>query len=271
MISAPAISIRRRSEGELIDRIRSAGPALVALSGGVDSAVVASLAFRALGPRALAVTLTGPAVSAAEVARAARVVSAIGIPHETIPVDPLAVREYRANPANRCFFCRTTETRALVEFGGPRGVLQYLDGVHMDDLGDDRPGLRAMDAAGFRHPLLEAGWHKRDAREYAQAIRLPNWDEPSDACLASRIPHGQEVTREMLDRVSRSEAVVRALGFRRVRVRVHGSSARVEVDPVEVSRLMESGISGRVRSALTEIGFDHVDLDPTGYRPRTGG
>ena len=254
----------------IVRRISGGGPAVVALSGGVDSAVVAHLAFTALGLRVHALTLTGPAVSSDEQARAAEVARRIGIPHDFLRSDPLEVAEYRANPGNRCYFCRRSESATLLGWGQGRGIRQWLDGVHQDDLGDDRPGLAAMDAAGFVHPLALAGWRKADVREYARRVGLPNWDAPSDACLASRVAHGREISAALLARVERAESAVRRLGFGRVRVRTDGHSARVEVDPGEVPRLLRSEIAEAVTRGVRAAGFDPVTLDPIGYRPRPG-
>ena len=255
----------RRPEEEVVVRLRSGGPALVALSGGVDSSLVAAFAVQALGSTAVAVTLSGPAVAQAEVERARKVAAFLGIAHEVLPVDPLAREEYRTNPTNRCFFCRTVETAVLRSYGDCRGVLQFLDGIHLDDLSDDRPGLKAMDNAGFVHPLLWAGWTKADVRRAARQRALPNYDQPSEACLASRVAHGQPISREVLAQVEAAEAFVQARGFRRVRVRVHGNSARVEVDPDEVARLITEPVAREVRSALRALGFDAVALDLEGY------
>lgn len=254
-----------RSERELLDHLRSGGPALVALSGGVDSSLVAALAHEALGTSVIAVTLAGPAVSAAEVARARGVAESLALPHEVIPVDPLARTEYRENPANRCYFCRSIETAALRAFGEPRGVAQYLDGIHADDLSDDRPGLRAMDEAGFSHPLLWAGWTKADVRKAARARGLPNWDVPSDACLASRVAHGNPISRELLAHIEAAESVLLERGFRRVRVRVRSGGARIEVDPNEVERLLTEPLASEVASRVRALGFEPVAIDPRGY------
>lgn len=246
-------------------RLASAGPALVALSGGVDSAVVASLAFEALGDHALAVTLFGPAVARAEVDRARRVAAAVGIAHRVVEANPLAVADYRQNGPNRCYFCRSVETSVLRAEGARRGARQYLDGVHLDDLTDDRPGLRAMDEAGFDHPLVWAGWTKADVRIAARERGLPNWDQPSDACLSSRVRHGDPVSEELLRRIEAGESWVAGQGFRRVRVRTLGSGARVEVDPDEVPRLLAEPMATRVLAQLRALGFDPVRLDPSGY------
>jgi uncharacterized protein len=248
--------------------LRSGGPSIVALSGGVDSAVVAALAARALGPTAHAVTLTGPSVAREEVERARKVATALGIAHDVVAVDPLSDEQYRANGSNRCYFCRRVESSAIRDWAERLGIETFLDGVHWDDLGDDRPGIRAMDEAGFQHPLVWAGWGKPEVRAFARVAELPNWDAPSDACLASRIRHGDPVTLPLLRRVEAAERHVRSLGFRRVRVRVEGEDARVEVDAPDVGRLMAEPNASQVRVALRELGFSAVRIDRSGYPQR---
>lgn len=267
---ARAASSGPKPVGEIVAHLAAGGPTLVALSGGVDSAVVAHLARRALGDRALAATLVGPATSAHEAERAREVARALGLEHAVLDVDPLQLPEYRANPVNRCYFCRSVETARLRAFGDPRGIRRYVDGVHADDLGDERPGIRAMDEAGFEHPLLWAGWGKEDVRGYARANALPNAEAPSDACLASRVAHGERISAELLGRIEAAEAAVRAMGFRRVRVRARGGAARVEVGGDETPRLLDPTTAGRVRAAVAGLGFADVSLDPDGYRPRAG-
>ena len=255
----------RRSGEEIVERIASKGRAIVAMSGGEDSSLVAAFAFRALGRASVAVTLAGPAVAGDEVARAERVAHRIGIPHEVIRIDPLRRAEYRENTPNRCYFCRTVETEALRREGDRLGAAQYLDGVHWDDLSDARPGLRAMDEAGFDHPLLWAGWTKRDVRDAAFALALPNWDQPSDACLSSRVAHGDPISNDLLARIESAEGWLHGHGFRRVRVRTRGRSARVVVDPDEVPRLRAEPLASEVVRALGALGFSPVELDPVGY------
>ena len=268
--SDPPPSGPHRSPEELAEHLAEGGRSAVALSGGVDSSVVAWLLDSALGPEAFAVTLVGAAVSSEEVERARRVARTIGIRHAIVPADPLSSAEYRANPTNRCYFCRSVETRRILEWGRSLGIVRFVDGVHLDDLGDDRPGLRAMDEAGFGHPLAWAAWHKSDVRSFARSVGLPNAEQPSDACLASRVRHGQPLTEELLGRIERAEQQVRARGFQRVRVRVDGAWARVEVDPGEVGRLLAEPMASELRAELGRFGFDPVDLDPRGYRPRAG-
>lgn len=246
---------------------------VVALSGGVDSTVVADLALRALGPdRVLAVTLVGPATAEDERRAAEEAARQLRLRHRLVRVDPLGVEGYRENPSNRCFFCRTVEASALLRVASQEGGGVIVDGVHLDDEHDDRPGLRAMNAAGVEHPLIWGGWRKADVRAYARAHRLANAERPSEACLASRISHGLAISAGVLRRVEAAEAAIRALGFRRVRVRVDRlTSARVEVDPDEVDRLLARRTAASVQRALGALGFEEVALDPRGYRVRASG
>jgi uncharacterized protein len=252
----------------IVARLAVRGPTAVALSGGVDSAVVAWLAHAALGERAVAITLTGPSVSLSEEEAATVAARTIGIRHLALPVDPLASPSYRANAPDRCYFCRQMESGAIVAWGASHGIAQYLDGIHRDDLGEDRPGLQAMNEAGFSHPLAEAGWGKAEVRRWAQEVGLPNWDRPSNACLASRIQHGTPIAPASLLQVSQAEALLEARGFRRVRVRVEPEGARVEVDPGEVARLLAEPTASAVRLELRTLGFASVRLDPRGYGTR---
>lgn len=261
--SSPLLPIA--SEAEIVRRIASGGRALVALSGGVDSGLVAALAREALGSGVTAVTLTGTAVAREEVDRASAVARALGIEHTTVPADPIENAEYRANAADRCYHCRSVEGAALRAWGTGRGISQYLDGVHADDVGDDRPGLRAMDEAGFVHPLLTAGWGKAAVRAAAHRRGLPNWDRPSNACLASRVARGEPITPELLHRVEAAEAVVSGEGFRRVRVRVGPDGARIEVDPDDVRRLSTEPLASEILERVRAIGFVRVTIDPYGY------
>ena len=260
-----------RSASEIVDHIRRGGRAVVALSGGVDSSLVASLAFEALGPAATAVTLRGPAVSRSELERAARVAATIGIDHCVLGVDPLANAQYRENREDRCYHCRSVETTVLRAFGAHRAVEQYLDGVQHDDLADERPGLRAMDEAGFLHPLVWAGWGKSEVRSEAQRRGLPNWDQPSDACLASRIAHGEPVTAELLAKVEAAESLLLTQGFRRVRVRVDRGNARIEVDPSELPRLLEEPTASAMLASVRAVGFRSATIDPRGYHGMSSG
>jgi len=257
-----------REASEIVAWLAGRGPALVALSGGVDSATVASLARAALGPGAVAATVVSGSVSVREIDEARAVARSVGIRHLLVEAEPLDDERYRANGPDRCFRCRTVETAALRELGRAEGTKQFLDGIHRDDLGDDRPGIRAMDDAGFSHPLLWAGWGKAEVRRYARSVALPNHDRPSNACLASRVARGEPITAELLGRVDRAETLLVERGFRRVRVRVQGNDARVEVDPAELPRLEETVLRSEVTDGLRALGFARVTIDPRGYPAR---
>ena len=268
MLGLPVPEERFRPDGEIVALLRERGPALVALSGGVDSAVVASLARAALGEKVIAATVASGSVSSRELDSARGAARAIGLRHLLVEAEPLADERYRSNGADRCFRCRSVETRALREAGEAEGVAQYLDGIHVDDLGDDRPGLRAMDGAGFFHPLLWAAWRKADVRGYARSVGLPNWDRPSNACLASRVARGESISRELLETIDRAEGLLLDRGFRRVRVRVRGGEARVEVDRSETGRLAAEPLRAELTERLLGLGFRAVVFDPEGYRSR---
>ncbi len=259
------LSPSRMSESALVARIRERGPALIALSGGVDSSLVASLAYEALGDEAFAATVSNAALAPRESERASDVAQSIGIRDSVLVAEPLDRPEYRANGADRCYFCRAVESSALLDHGRRHGVRQYLDGIHLDDLSDDRPGIRAVNEAGFSHPLLEASWTKLDVRESARSRGLSNWDLPSDACLASRVARGEPIDRALLARIDTAEGVLHEHGFRRVRVRVRSGRARIEVDPDEVDRLVAEPLRSEVTLRLESLGFSSVTVDPRGY------
>ncbi|MGC2289209.1 MAG: ATP-dependent sacrificial sulfur transferase LarE [Thermoplasmata archaeon] len=272
MVPTPVAAVARVPPATplaIVARLAAGGPALVALSGGVDSSVVALLAHRALGAKVVTVTLSGPAVSSGELASATEVARTIGVRHVVLMSDPLSQPRYSENPTNRCYFCRDHEGDLLRAWGQENGVDVFLDGIHLDDLGEDRPGLQAMNEHGFQHPLAEASWTKSDVRAFARSAGLPTWDRPSNACLASRITHGQPITAPLLARVAQAEGWLTARGFRRVRVRVSGDHARVEVAPDEVPRLLAEEYARPLREALTNLGFASVEIDPIGYRHRS--
>jgi pyridinium-3,5-biscarboxylic acid mononucleotide sulfurtransferase len=256
----------RADDTVVVASIRAGGPAVIALSGGVDSALVASLAFEALGDRAVAATVTNSALAPREAARAARMATSIGIRHVVLAAEPLDRPEYRANGPDRCYFCRVVETTALRSFGADFGARQYLDGIHLDDLSDDRPGLRAMNGAGFVHPLLDAGWRKDEVRAAARRRGLANWDQPSDACLSSRVARGEPIDAKLLARIDAAESWLLEHGFHRVRVRARSGGARIEVGPDELGRLSTEPLASAAVQHLTALGFSPVTIDPRGYR-----
>jgi uncharacterized protein len=249
---------------DLERRVGDHSAAVVAFSGGVDSSVVAAVAARALGSRALAVTAVSPAVAAGELDGARHVADAIGIAHETIATNELAREGYRRNGADRCYFCKTELYDALAGLAGLRGYGAMLSGANADDAGDWRPGLRAAAEHGVHHPLLEAGAGKEEVRALARRLSLPSADKPATPCLASRIPYGTAVDPETLRRIDRAERAVRALGFRVLRVRHHGILGRLEVAAEDLDRALAR--EGELTAAVRAAGYAHAVLDREPFR-----
>ena len=238
--------------------------AVVAFSGGVDSSLVAAVAARALGARALAVTAVSPAVAAGELDGARRVADAVGIAHETIATDELAREGYRRNGPDRCYFCKSELYDALAELAGRRGYRVLLSGANADDAGDWRPGLRAAAEHGVRHPLLDAGAGKADVRALARQLGVPSAEKPATPCLASRIPYGTAVDPDTLGRIDRAERAVRALGFPVLRVRHHGILGRLEVAAEDLDRALER--EPEIAAAVRAAGYAHAVIDREPFR-----
>jgi pyridinium-3,5-biscarboxylic acid mononucleotide sulfurtransferase len=249
---------------DLEARVAPLGSAVVAFSGGVDSSVVAAVAARALGPRALAVTAVSPAVASGELDGARRVAEAIGIAHETIATDELAREGYRRNGPDRCYHCKTELYGALAALAAERGYAALLSGANADDAGDWRPGLRAAAEHAVRHPLLEAGAGKAEVRAVARLLDLPSAEKPASPCLASRIPYGTAVAPETLARIDRAERNVRALGFPVLRVRHHGETGRLEVAADDLDRALEH--SAELEAAIRAAGYERAVVDREPFR-----
>jgi len=239
---------------------------LVAFSGGVDSAVVAALARRALGDRTVAMTLDSQTFTPGELRETRRLARLIGIRHIVRRYDELRDIRFRANPPDRCYNCKKGMARELRAQARKLGLGAVADGVNFSDLSEHRPGIRAATEAGIMHPLMEHQVRKQDVREIARALNIGVHDRPSSACLSSRIPYGEPITASKLEMVARAEAYLRKLGFRQVRVRFHGDIARIEVDKGAIPKLTAEPLSRRVASYLRRIGFIYITADMDGYR-----
>jgi uncharacterized protein len=257
----PTIASKLR---ELLGILAATGGAVVAFSGGVDSALVAAVAARALGRRALAVTAVSPSLPPGELEAAREFAVRIGVRHRAARTNEVAKPEYLANGPDRCYHCKSELYDVLLEVASEEGLPTVVSGANADDLADFRPGLHAAAERGIRHPLVETAFTKADVREASRVLDLPTWDKPQSACLSSRIAHGVRITVSELSKVGRAERVLKDLGFRQVRVRVHDDVARVEVEAADIPRLVEH--RDRVVDALKALGYRYVTLDLEGFR-----
>lgn len=253
---------------KLVDWFEGKGKVMVALSGGVDSALVAYAAFKKLGDASIAVTADYKTLSQEELVTARRVCSEIGIAQLILNYNELENEEFTKNDSNRCFHCRTTLGVRLVNLAKQHNVSTIVDGTNIDDLGDYRPGIEALRQNGIQSPLVETDFSKSDVRETAKTVGLSVYDKPSNSCLASRIPWGTQITAEKLTRIELGETIVKQLtNIRHVRVRDIDGSAKIEVDKNMLSLFNDTDILQQITEKLKLIGFNEVGVDKEGYRP----
>jgi uncharacterized protein len=245
--------------------IRECGSVAVAFSGGVDSSFLCHAAHDALPEASCAVTIVSPMLPRSEIESAKRTAARIGIPHVLLEEETID-EEVAANPKNRCYYCKKLEFGAILDEARRRGVAAVLDGSNMDDLGDYRPGLRALSELRILSPLRKAELTKDEIRALSKKVNLPTWDKPAFACLASRIPYGDRIDREKLAAVEKAEDFLREKGFVQFRVRIHDKIARIEVAPEERKKFFDEQTLDEIAAKLKSFGFVFVAFELSGYK-----
>jgi pyridinium-3,5-biscarboxylic acid mononucleotide sulfurtransferase len=260
------MSIQEKTD-RLLALLSSYGSCAVAFSGGVDSAVLAKAAQLALGDAAVAVTGVSASLADGELEAARQIAEQIGIRHEVLSTDEFNDPNYTANPANRCYFCKTELYEQIEPLAKRLQLAVIVNGANVDDAGDWRPGMQAAGEHRVYSPLLECRFTKADVRELAAQWQLPVWDKPASPCLSSRVAYGEEVTPERLKMIDQAEQLLRSLDLRTVRVRYHrGDLARLEVPGEAIARLAEVETRQRLAAELKRLGFKYVTLDLEGFR-----
>lgn len=239
---------------------------IVAYSGGVDSAFLAVSAKQILGNKALAVTAKSPSLAPSELTKAVELAQEFNINHKIIETNEVEREDYKANDANRCYFCKDELYTHLSVFASKEGYNVIANGTNIDDLGDFRPGLNAAEQYGIRSPMVEAGLTKAEIRILSRNMNIPVWDKPAQACLSSRIPYGTPVSVTALNQIAEAEDFLRELGIDQLRVRHHDTVARIEVHPADFLKLVDENMNRIIVNKFKDIGYSYITLDLEGFR-----
>ena len=238
----------------------------IAFSGGVDSSFLLAAAAQTAPSKVIAITARSAAFPAREYNIAQEIAQQYGIKHITVDFDEMSLKEFRENPKDRCYHCKKAIFTMIKNTALEHGIHMVCDGSNVDDLSDYRPGLKALEELEILSPLREVGLKKNEIRQLARELGVKIWNMPAYACLASRIPYGEVITREKLSMIEKAEQYLISLGFEQIRVRCHENMARIEVRPTERKRFFDESFMDEVASKLKEFGFAYVALDLTGYR-----